>query len=228
MQEETEPKTDPQNDRPSELELAIEQRHQAEGFAVAHGGTRHEDCDVDAHCERGNPDDWFEVHYAASGQVVHFCARHALAAEALVSLAGWRAVDVAAGLRILERGHGSSLPAPTGRKPVTVTCPKCKQRREAFIEGPRHPAAGKAWLACDCGLLGHVDVEPPEPVGVLVRCGQATCPSLAVYRYEWLGEEKFACQPCGAKAKAIARAMGFNVTLVPLPGAAASIVENGS
>lgn len=166
--------TEPNNDKP-ELDVAIEQRQAADGYAVSHGGTRGEDCSVDAHCERGKPEDWFEVHYASSGEVFHFCARHALAAEALMTLGGWRARDVPEGLRLLERGGARALPK-----------------------------------------LEHV--------GTLVNCSQKECGLLAVYSYEWPGHEGplYGCLPCSTKAQSVARAMGFTVTLRPLPGTEAT------
>ena len=60
------PDTDRENERPC-----------PGSFEISHGGTRGEDCAVDANCERGEPDDWFEVHYSATAEVLHFCARHA-------------------------------------------------------------------------------------------------------------------------------------------------------
>jgi hypothetical protein len=69
-----------------------------------------DECAVAANCETGKPDDWFEVHYSATGQVFHFCARHALPAEALMTLGGWRGCDIPDALRLLERGGARALP----------------------------------------------------------------------------------------------------------------------
>ena len=100
------PDTSPQNERPEEPRDRLEPGD----YELAHGGTRDEACAVDANCERGRPDDWFEVHYAAEAVTIHFCARHALPAEALITLGGWRARDVPDGLRLLERGGARALP----------------------------------------------------------------------------------------------------------------------
>jgi len=71
------------------------------------GGAGGESCAVNANCVELAHDapEWFEVLYASTGQIIRFCPRHALAAEALVSYAGWRGVDVPRVLRLLE-AHG--------------------------------------------------------------------------------------------------------------------------
>jgi len=63
-------------------------------------------CAVDVNCVELAHDapEWFEVIYSSTGEIIRFCPRHALAAEALVSYAGWRGVDVPRVLRLLERG----------------------------------------------------------------------------------------------------------------------------
>lgn len=165
------------------------------------------ECSVASNCTGGTEDEWFEVHYAATGEVFHFCKRHALAAEVLVTLGGWRARDIPEGLRMIERQHGRSSNGRVELQPLEL------ESLDLDLE--------KGTPRCvPTGELVHT--------GTLVRCGQATCPSLAVYRYDWLGAEKFACLPCGVKARVIARTMGFEVNLVPLPGAPAELVENGA
>lgn len=118
-------------------------------FTTAHGGTRGEDCAVDSKCVRGDESEWFEVHYAATGEVFHFCARHALAAEALVMLGGWRARDVPDGLRMLD-----GLERARAREAVELkhvgTLVKCGQEK--------------------CGLLAVYEYDWPGATGPKFAC----------------------------------------------------------
>jgi hypothetical protein len=74
-------------------------------------------CAVDAKCVELAHDapEWFEVIYASTGQIIRFCPRHALAAEALMTMAGWRGVDVPRALRLLEQGTPAYDPEQTAK-----------------------------------------------------------------------------------------------------------------
>jgi hypothetical protein len=81
-------------------------RAQAAVDALTSGAGDESTCAVNVNCVELAHDapEWFEVIYSSTGQIIRFCPRHALAAEALVSYAGWRGVDVPRVLRLLEQG----------------------------------------------------------------------------------------------------------------------------
>lgn len=137
------PDTEPENEKPvPELERA--------DYQTSHGGSRGEDCAVEANCDRGTPDDWFEVHYPRTGEIFHFCKRHAFAAEALVTLGGWRARDVPEGLRMLERGGARALPTLTH----TATIVKCGQANCPSLAVHEYdwPGAGTCYACLPCSV----------------------------------------------------------------------------
>jgi hypothetical protein len=74
-------------------------------------------CAVHVNCVElmHNAPEWFEVIYASTGQIIRFCPRHALAAEALVSMGGWRGIDVPRALRLLEQGMPDYHPEQTAK-----------------------------------------------------------------------------------------------------------------
>lgn len=98
-------------------------------LAGAGGASSETTCAVGANCvELAIDGEWFEVVYASTGEIIRFCPRHSLAAEALVSYAGWRGIDVPRVLRSLEQGGPPKYDREhaTAHKGARVAGDECK------------------------------------------------------------------------------------------------------
>lgn len=62
-------------------------------------------CSVQSHCTEGPEDQWFQVVEAHTNVTTHFCPRHALCAELLVSVMGHLGSECPELIRLVERGH---------------------------------------------------------------------------------------------------------------------------
>lgn len=59
--------------------------------------------------------------------------------------------------------------------------------------------------------------QPQRQLELIPQCVTVTCQNAPIYRFTWPGNpETPACEPCAARAQNVAKAMGFELQVLPL------------